>query len=179
MISPRRTNSSIPIGPAGTILSQSDPTLTIALPPSRDRPAGDGALNESADRNSLADAADSAAPGGDRGDGNAHASGDQPNAGGGLAVTLAPRPRLEAIPLSAQGNPGQQGTAAGGGVGTGAGQTPGIVGGESDASNQPVSIPPWQTTAWPAAQAAAIQSIRNNQINPTYQDLVRDYFQRP
>jgi hypothetical protein len=144
------------------------------------------ALSEPGDRNGLADAPADVGSDTGRGevrgdgrDGDSSAGGDRPSAGGGLAVTSAAQPRLDAIAVSPSTQPADQGMIAGGGMGRSGSQAPGMAQGESDASHSAPAAPPWAASDWPAAQAAAGLSIRNNRIDPAYQDLVRDYFQRP
>jgi hypothetical protein len=106
--------------------------------------------------------------------------GDQSSAatGGGLSRTATPmnsmgRPRLTAgLTPSAPGN-----QAAGGGLGTAPDGTSAQVGGRSSGQKQLSEIPPWQSPQWPVDRQAAFQAIQAGQINPAYQDLVRDYFQ--
>ena len=38
--------------------------------------------------------------------------------------------------------------------------------------------PPWQTSAWPQQQAAALQAIQQGRVPDQYRQLVRDYFKR-
>ncbi len=40
------------------------------------------------------------------------------------------------------------------------------------------SLPPWQSSSWPADRDAAMQSLRTGKIPDRYRDLVREYFSR-
>jgi hypothetical protein len=60
----------------------------------------------------------------------------------------------------------------------GAGESNGGIAAPGGASAHAPAAP-WESDQWSAAQASAIKSIQTKQIDPTYADLVRDYFQHP
>jgi hypothetical protein len=153
--------------------------LTSAAAPPMNRPAGSANIDEASRRTGPSDSAE---PGGRSTEsaGRDHgASGHSPGAGGGLAQTptqINPPTQPPLNPASA--NPTTTGAIAGGGA-NGDAFSPGLAAhGLSDSAPAP-PVPPWQTPAWPAAQSAANASVDNGQIDPAYQDLVRDYFHRP
>lgn len=146
----------------------------------RSRPAGDTALNEESNRDAGATEPENQAraAAGDPGT-DGHASGSQSGVAAGVSRTAV---RIAAPSVTASDTANSpsvpNGVVAGGGDssfhGTGEATRPGMAGQQ----NLAAAVAPWQTAAWPAAQASALQSIQQNQIDPAYQTLVRDYFQR-
>jgi hypothetical protein len=181
MISPSRNGAANAASAARVTDGQSGETVWTSSPV-RDRPAGDAALNEPTNRTASGDVAADDGADASRGDGrdrDSTASGNHSSAGRGLAVTSAAQARPDSLALSLSSIAAAHGTIAGGAAGIAPAPIPGMPDGESAALQHAPSAPPWRTGIWPAAQAAAGQSIQNNQIDPAYQDLVRDYFQRP
>jgi hypothetical protein len=145
------------------INSQPRDNSNVPPPAAIDRPAADGAIDEPSQRN-----------------GEIASPAELPGSGSGLART--PAQNADQPPISVAASPGSsssQGVLAGGGNATASAGRPGDVTGIAADPNHAVPAPSWQTQSWPAADAETGQTIRNNQIDPAYQDLVTDYFQRP
>jgi hypothetical protein len=107
---------------------------------------------------------------------------NNPASGAGLAETSAHDAPIAPLPLQSSSAHGDRtGSPAAGAApsGSNANAQPALAGNTSASSTPVAPAAPWQSPNWPAAQAAALQSVQSARIDPAYQDLVRDYFQRP
>jgi hypothetical protein len=168
---------------SGLIASFNSPSLPnrIGSQPEQSRPAGDVSLNEPSNRAGGPSAETSDEPSGKDGTtANGSTSGTQSGAASGLSRTPT---RIQALQTrndtNGSINASAHGTISGGGSGTApTGEYSATASGTGNQSPT-TSIPPWQSNAWPAAQSAALQSLRSGAIDPAYQTIVRDYFSRP
>jgi hypothetical protein len=186
LISTRPDDAALPASIASAMGEHQQPTeagaaasLNLDIP--QLRPAGDSALNEISQRTGTADdstaAADSAGntPGAS---GNDLTTGTESGASAGLSrtpVSITPDNQT----ALGQGASAPNAPAASGGSGEPAASTPGNAGNLAALARTAPFAPPWQSPQWPAARQSALQSIRNNTIDPASRDLVSDYFTRP
>ncbi|MGA2231829.1 MAG: hypothetical protein ABSH22_13100 [Tepidisphaeraceae bacterium] len=151
--------------------------------PSQMRPAGGAALDEPSNRIGDADSSNTGdvEKGAAGKNGSDRAIGGQKSAAGaGMAETSAHTTPMNSLPLNtAPDQTTKSGAAAGGATGS-------VLNGAGDAhsahaasASLALQAPPSQSSTWPAVQSADLQSIQSSQIEPAYQDLVRDYFLGP
>jgi hypothetical protein len=188
MIAPMTKQSSQVAGGFDTLATDSAivPNV-VASQMQQSRPAGDGSLNEISDRPSGdSPAADDEKTASSNSPANGSTSGNSSGTGAGIGHTTMPI-QLTQTPQRSDGASihSSKGTPSGGTPSGGSGTASSLSGtpapvqfGTSSPTTTTVT-PPWQTPAWPAAQSSALQSVQSGSIDPAYQSIVRDYFNRP
>jgi hypothetical protein len=162
-----------------TILDQS-PAISIDRP----RPPGHDNLDEPSNRSGPVDStAPDAATISAEGRGAPTGSTDKSSGSStGLGRTSAQIPRIaDSTSVVTDSSATTNGRPGGGGAAGGANGLNPTVNPSLQSPHAPstLSIPPWQSPTWPAAQSAANQAIQSNAVDPAYRDLIRDYFNRP
>jgi hypothetical protein len=158
-------------------LSQSPPTADIEI--QRARPPGQAPTDEQSQRQIGSDVStpDGTPGGAADGKNGRSATGDHSAAAAGLGRTSTSTLPMNDLPLAAASHTDQDGHIAGGADGASSGSGAGASWGQTGQSRLVPTVPPWQTSTWPSAQAAAFAALANDRVDPACQDLVRDYFQ--
>jgi hypothetical protein len=141
-------------------IASTPPPEAVAAPSATDRPASANPLDEPSERT-----------------GESASALPSPGSGSGLART--PSQDSEPEPIQGIPPPTDPGTVAGGGIGTSTHGLPGDPAGLAGTPHPSLTAAPLRSLTGPLSPSPPDQPIRNDQIDPTYQDLVRDYFQRP
>jgi len=163
------------------------PNSATHSPIQRDRPPGDGTIDESTNHHGSAGLPST--------EGNQTASNSTRDMASGATASSDPDggamgfgkssisiPKLNEIPADVKSSGlSEHGAPAGGGNGVADGQTAAEINGPGGIDSNAINAPVWHSTGVPSAQdnSAPSKSIQTRRFAPAFDDLIRDYFKRP